>query len=722
MSFIEFESGWEKEKARQELREVRAELLKRAEENAKRRDEKELQKKFRGEDQWILPSVSKKIDEQSTETSSSRKKEKKSKKSKKAKKSSKKNKKEKKKSKKRKYSSSGESDNSSEEEGRISKRKQKRKHFSDASSSSSSDSESDEESWVEKDKHDENHSQHAEEKKVAAPLQRDDWLSGFSSIPTFSKSKEERKKDERKGIDAYEPGKCARELNPYWKDGGDGLPKAFAKPKYESDDDEQDQRRVYQSKPNHRERQSNWKKKTEPSTSTTTQDRAPRREPQRRSSSSSSSSDASRSPSPAPASEPSKPQASRQDFLTDQQMNELGAKLVKAEIMGNDELANELKEKLDRARKYRTEHKSEVMAKSFERRAGGAQKKQDKEDSVVLSTTNSKGMSRPVAKFRDDSDLWGGRAGRKVKKQKVETHADGERVRYFADDDRYDIKQMFESEKFTSAADQDMQFANIAGKHKNPNDDLEDIFADKVRKNISEHDVDKKERDRAIREHQEMERTLNACDKCFDSAKLEKQLIVSLGKNVYLSLPWHEGLTSGHCLIAPLAHVACSTQLEDDVWQEIRELMTALNRMFSSRKQDVIFFETVRYLHRRPHMVIHCVPSNEFEMAPFYFKKAIQESEAEWSTNKQLVSLKDRDVRRAIPKGLPYFWVNFGMDSGFAHVIEDQEQFPNNFAQEIIGGLLNLDARLWRRPRKIHNPIPKVKQFADWWKLFDPTR
>lgn len=226
-----------------------------------------------------------------------------------------------------------------------------------------------------------------------------------------------------------------------------------------------------------------------------------------------------------------------------------------------------------------------------------------------------------------------------------------------------------------------MQFANIAGKHKNPNDDLEDIFADKVRKNISEQDVDKKERDRAIREHQEMERTLDTCDKCFDSAKLEKQLIVSLGKNAYLSLPWHEGLTTGHCLIAPLAHVSCSTQLEDDVWQEIRELMTALNRMFTSRKQDVIFFETARYLHRRPHMVIHCVPSSEFEMAPFYFKKAIQESEAEWSTNKQLVTLKDKDVRRSIPKGLPYFWVNFGMDSGFAHVIEDQEQFPNNFAQ-----------------------------------------
>jgi len=34
-----------------------------------------------------------------------------------------------------------------------------------------------------------------------------------------------------------------------------------------------------------------------------------------------------------------------------------------------------------------------------------------------------------------------------------------------------------------------------------------------------------------------------------------------------------------------------------------------------------------------------------------------------------------------IPKGLPYVWVHFGMDSGFAHVIEDEDRFPANFAQ-----------------------------------------
>lgn len=62
-------------------------------------------------------------------------------------------------------------------------------------------------------------------------------------------------------------------------------------------------------------------------------------------------------------------------------------------------------------------------------------------------------------------------------------------------------------------------------------------------------------------------------------------------------------------------------------------------------------------------------------------QKAIMECEHEWAQNKKLVDLKGRDVRRAVPKGLPYFFVDFAMDAGFAHVIEDEQEFPNHFAQ-----------------------------------------
>lgn len=160
-----------------------------------------------------------------------------------------------------------------------------------------------------------------------------------------------------------------------------------------------------------------------------------------------------------------------------------------------------------------------------------------------------------------------------------------------------------------------------------------------------------------------------------------------MGNHVYLSLPWHEALVQGQCQIVPMQHVACATQLDEDVWAEVKDFQRALTKMFTARGQDVVFFETARYLHKRPHMSIQCVASREFELAQFYFKKAIEESEREWSTNRQLVTLSDqRDLRRSIPKGLPYFWVQFGaMDSGFAHVIEEQERFPENFAQ-VSGG------------------------------------
>ena len=64
-----------------------------------------------------------------------------------------------------------------------------------------------------------------------------------------------------------------------------------------------------------------------------------------------------------------------------------------------------------------------------------------------------------------------------------------------------------------------------------------------------------------------------------------------------------------------------------------------------------------------------------------YFQKAIQESESEWSHNKKLINLtQEKNIRRSIPKGLPYFHVDFGMQNGFAHVIEDEQLFPRNFA------------------------------------------
>lgn len=105
--------------------------------------------------------------------------------------------------------------------------------------------------------------------------------------------------------------------------------------------------------------------------------------------------------------------------------------------------------------------------------------------------------------------------------------------------------------------------------------------------------------------------------------------------------------------------------------------------MFRDIDHDVVFFENAMNFKYYPHMVIHCVPIpyESGNLAPIYFKKAILECEKEWAQNKKLVDFNKMDVKRVIPKGLPYFMVHFGMDNGFAHVIEDEKYFPMNFAQ-----------------------------------------
>lgn len=372
----------------------------------------------------MLPAVAKKIDKMSS--GGSKKQEKTSKKLKKSSKKSKKHKK----NKKKRHTNDG--DSSSEEERIV---KKKKKHYSDSENTSTSGDSDSEDEWVEK-------------KTVVdskAKREPDDWMGGMM-LPTYSKNAVESKafknEDKRKDIDSYDPAKSVRELNPYWKDGGQGLP-SFQKPINDSNDEDDandgnaKRMHIRQSR-QVSVRQSNWRKNTKA-------ENLPTKMQTRSSSSSNSSRSSSPEDTKEPETQPASVQTSRSEFLTDQQMNELGAKILKAEILGDDEMVEELRTKLERARQYRVEHKELFLAKSLERRQNlnsTKNKRNDDQEGIVLTSSNSKGLSRPVTKLHSENDLWGGASGRKTKKQKVETHSAGERVRYFADDDKYDIKQM----------------------------------------------------------------------------------------------------------------------------------------------------------------------------------------------------------------------------------------------------------------------------------------
>nr|XP_048700391.1 CWF19-like protein 2 isoform X2 [Caretta caretta] len=407
--------------------------------------------------------------------------------------------------------------------------------------------------------------------------------------------------------------------------------------------------------------------------------------------------------------------------LSEEEMNRLGAKIVKAELMGNLDLASKLQAQLENARKLK-ESRTETPARPPEKEAASLQEDHE----VILVRTDQSGRAWPVNTMAEPLEPKGGRR----KRQMGATHIDKERVRYFQDDDDLSLKDLVKNEKMRTAEDQNSLFMRMASKFSEKSDreyyTLDDMFVSKAAKGERSGEEEERHRRKAIYQHHQLVARMEKCPYCFDSPELPKHLIIAIGIKVFLSLPNCQSLTEGHCVIAPLQHYTAATLLDEDIWEEIQMFRKALVKMFESKELDCVFLETNMSIKKRYHMVYECIPLPKElgDMAPIYFKKAILESDEEWSMNKKLIDLSSRDVRKSIPRGLPYFSVDFGLQGGFAHVIEDQHKFPHYFGKEIIGGMLDLEPRLWKKGirENFDDQRKKVLQFAQWWKPYDITK
>lgn len=256
--------------------------------------------------------------------------------------------------------------------------------------------------------------------------------------------------------------------------------------------------------------------------------------------------------------------------VTQNDLNHLASKLLKAEIQGNNKLIEELKKQLDEARKL------------FQTTG------QDKEEMLIQN--NRQGLAKPLELPSSTN------TNERRRKKAAETHSDQKRVRYFPDDDKYSLQQMFENEKYTSASDQDSTFMKIASKLRK-NDDLDDLFADSARRQKSDSKIAEETRSKTINEHKKVSASLENCSRCIQS-NMQKHLIVSMGEYVYLSLPAHEPLLPGHCLIVPIRHCCSITQLDENEWSEVNNFRKALIRLFHSKGQEPVFFEIAVGFHR----------------------------------------------------------------------------------------------------------------------------
>lgn len=397
--------------------------------------------------------------------------------------------------------------------------------------------------------------------------------------------------------------------------------------------------------------------------------------------------------------------------VTDAQLNTLGAKLVKAEMIGDVEKIKSLKSELNKLRELKN---SQERKKSVPR--GNKEKA-----TVVLTETDRFGRERPFELSHYVPQRPGSSARSSHSKK-------GRREKYFADDDRYSLQDLVEQERKMTREETHAAIARMSSKFvpaANSDETVDDVLDSKAALHFNEAKEQEKQKQRAMLESHAMAEILSKCQFCFDSPNFNKHLLIAAGIGVYLAVPSHQSITEGHCLLVPIEHTTCSLQMDENVWSEIRIFQKGLTQMFADRDMDVIFTEIYSHSKSKFHTYIECIPlpKDEGSLAPMYFKKAILESDEEWAQNVKLIDTRRKGVRSCIPTGLPYFFVDFGLDSGYAHVIEDTTKFPHYFAKEVVGGLLDVEPRLWLKPPKesIESQKSKALKVSTWWSPYDWT-
>ncbi|KAJ6557312.1 CwfJ C-terminus 1-domain-containing protein-like protein [Mycena vulgaris] len=420
--------------------------------------------------------------------------------------------------------------------------------------------------------------------------------------------------------------------------------------------------------------------------------------------------------------------------LSPSSLNRLQAKVLRAKLMGAPDA-----DVLER------EYEAESRKANGGDLEGGVRRKVE-----VLPTLDGQGRLYDVGHGAVEEPTL---PGNRKKKEKFETHdpKTGEVLRYNANDDTTTLGEMLRQERFGGGmADQknlDAEFARSImsdGKFQN-NLDYIDENADKLGRQKMRTDAMK--RQFAVHDYKRTQKVMAECHFCFaEDDSPPKCPVVAMGTRVYLSCTVNEELLSGHCLIVPMQHHLNMLEADDEVWDEVRNFMKCLMRMFAEEDQGVIFYETVISLKWQKHTCIECVPLPwaQYEDIPQYFKESILASEAEWSQHKKLIDFSRRPggFRRAMVPNLPYFMVQFDHkgEKGYGHVIEGTGdattedggleegekgggEFPSYFAGEIIGNVLELEPRKWRRPKRIdfRSNKERVSDFKKKYDRFDWT-
>lgn len=324
----------------------------------------------------------------------------------------------------------------------------------------------------------------------------------------------------------------------------------------------------------------------------------------------------------------------------------------------------------------------------------------------------------------------------------VETRRGRERGQVEANNDM-SIEDMMREERRTRGAPggEGLRLAERIAKDAKFNDDLEylDDNAEKLARRTHKSEATLKTI--AVHDFKRMNKILDSCplchhEDCQPPEDLPTAPIVSLATRVFLTLPTEPELTGaeGGAVIVPVEHHTNLLECDNDEWEEIRNFMKSLTRLYHDQGRDVIFYENAASPHRQMHaaLLVVPIPYDLGATAPAFFKDALLSTDEEWSQHKKVIDTGKRAregmgkqaFRRSIAKEMPYFHVWFTVDGGLGHVVEDSGRWPKGdlFAREIIGGMLDVDASVIRRQGRWSKDDARLEDFRKRWRKFDWTR
>lgn len=305
------------------------------------------------------------------------------------------------------------------------------------------------------------------------------------------------------------------------------------------------------------------------------------------------------------------------------------------------------------------------------------------------------------------------------------------------------IDDMVREERRTrgQAGGEGVRLAERIAKDAKFDDDLEylDENAEKLAKRVHKSEINLK--NMAVGEYQKMNKILDSCPLCYHEDRQPPQdqpiaPIIALGTRVYLTMATEPELkgAEGGAVVAPISHRTNLLECDDDEWEEIRNFMKSLTRLYHEQGREVVFYENAAAPHRHLHAALIAIPIpwDLGDTAPAFFRESMLSSEEEWSQHQKVIDTgkKAREglgklaFRRSIAKEMPYFHVWFNLDGGLGHIVEDSSRWPRGdlFAREILGGMLDCEPDNIKKQGRWSRNDPRADAFKKRWRKFDWTR